>query len=96
MGDPRSIIKRPIVTEKSTKLLQDENKYTFEVALTANKTEIKQAVEAIFKVSVTDVTTMRVLGKTKRMGRYEGKRPDWKKAIVTLKAGDRIEAFEGA
>ncbi|MGE5578044.1 MAG: 50S ribosomal protein L23 [Syntrophothermus sp.] len=96
MGDPRSIIKRPLVTEKSTRLIQDQNKYTFEVALTANKTEIKQAIEEIFKVTVTNVTTMRVLGKTKRMGRYEGKRPDWKKAIVTLKPGDRIEAFEGA
>ncbi len=96
MGDPRSIIKRPLVTEKSTRLMQDQNKYTFEVALTANKTEIKQAIEEIFKVTVTNVTTMRVLGKTKRMGRYEGKRPDWKKAIVTLKPGDRIEAFEGA
>ena len=72
-----------------------EGKYTFRVALTANKVQIRQAIEKIFNVKVDKVATMRVLGKTKRMGRTQGKRSDWKKAIVTLKAGQTIEFFEG-
>lgn len=93
--DSHEVIKRPIVTEKSTGLMQEANKYTFEVALQANKTEIKRAVEELFKVHVTDVRTMRVRGKVKRLGRFEGRRPDRKKAIVTLRPGDRIQVFEG-
>ncbi|MCL6614572.1 MAG: 50S ribosomal protein L23 [Firmicutes bacterium] len=88
------VIKRPIVTEKSTKLME-QNKYCFAVDPKANKQQIKRAVEEIFKVEVVSVNTMRMLGKTKRMGRSEGKRPDWKKAVVTLAPGNRIQFFEG-
>lgn len=94
MKDPRDILRKPVVTEKSTSLLQD-NKYTFVVDPKANKTEIKQAVESIFKVKVEKVNTMRVKGKLKRVRNILGKTPDTKKAIVTLKKGDKIEIFEG-
>ena len=92
--DPRDIIVRPIVTEKTTDLLAD-NQYTFEVALRANKHLIREAIEKIFKVRVLGVNTMRLQGKIRRMGRNEGRRPERKKAIVTLAEGDRIEIFEG-
>ncbi len=92
--NPRDILIRPLITEKTTNMMQ-ENKYTFVVPLTANKVEIRQAVEQVFKVKVTDVNTMRVFGKMKRMGRTQGKRPDYKKAIVKLAPGQRIEFFEG-
>ena len=88
------VLIRPIITEKTTLLMQ-ENKYTFQVPLTANKVEIRKAVESIFNVKVEKVATIRVLGKTKRMGRTMGKRSDYKKATVTLKAGETIELFEG-
>ena len=88
------VLIRPIITEKTTLLMQ-ENKYTFQVPLTANKVEIRKAVESIFNVKVEKVATIRVLGKTKRMGRTVGKRSEYKKAIVTLKAGETIELFEG-
>ena len=88
------VLIRPIITEKTTLLMQ-ENKYTFQVPLTANKVEIRKAVESIFNVKVEKVATIRVLGKTKRMGRTMGKRSDYKKAIVTLKVGESIELFEG-
>jgi large subunit ribosomal protein L23 len=94
MSDPRDILIRPLITEKTNNLMQD-NKYTFIVPLTANKIEIRQAVEQIFKVKVLAVNTIRVLGKIKRMGRSQGKRPDYKKAIVKLAPGQRIEFFEG-
>jgi len=93
--DARDIVIKPIVTEKSTDLMASENKYTFQVDLRANKTEIKEAVEELFKVKVRKVNTLRVRGKIRRMGRFEGKRPDWKKAIVTLEPGHTIEVFEG-
>lgn len=93
-ANPRDILLRPIITEKSAKLME-ENKYTFKVAMTANKVEIRQAVEEIFKVKVLAVNTVRVLGKIKRMGRNQGKRPDYKKAIVKLAPGNTIEFFEG-
>lgn len=92
--EPRDIILRPVVTEKSTGLM-GENKYTFEVALKANKHQIRDAVEKIFNVRVESVRTMRQRGKWRRQGRTEGRRPDWKKAIVTLAEGDRIEIYEG-
>lgn len=92
--NPRDVIKRPVVTEK-TQAMMNENKYTFEVPMTANKVEIRQAVEAIFNVKVENVHTMRVLGKTKRMGRFVGKRSDFKKAIVKLAEGSKITLFEG-
>lgn len=94
MSNPRDVLIRPLITEKTTALMQD-NKYTFVVPLTANKVEIRQAVEQVFKVKVLDVNTTRVMGKFKRMGRTQGKRPDYKKAIVKLAAGERIEFFEG-
>ncbi|MEJ5299942.1 MAG: 50S ribosomal protein L23 [Thermodesulforhabdaceae bacterium] len=90
-----SVIKRPILTEKT--LLQKNlyNKLTFEVDPKANKIEIRKAVELIFKVDVVDVHTIRMKGKKKRIGRYFTKRPDWKKAIVTIKPGQKVELFEG-
>ena len=92
--NPRDVLLRPIITEKTSQMMQD-NKYTFKVALTANKIEIRQAVEQIFKVKVLSVNTMRVLGKIKRMGKHAGKRPDYKKAIVKLAPGQTLEFFEG-
>jgi len=92
--EARFLIKRPIVTEKTTKLME-QNKYCFVVDPKANKTQIKHAVEEIFKVKVKAVNTLNYLGKMKRMGRYEGRRPSWKRAIVTLEKGSRIEFFEG-
>ncbi|MBS5888044.1 MAG: 50S ribosomal protein L23 [Negativicoccus massiliensis] len=92
--DARDILIKPIVTEKSTALMA-EGKYTFKVPLNANKYQIRDAVEEIFNVKVAAVSTMRMEGKKKRMGRFEGKRSDWKKAIVTLKEGETIELFEG-
>ena len=94
MADLRSIIRRPIISQRTMDLLA-ENKYTFEVDLKATKPQIREAVEQIFNVDVEKVNTMRVRGKKRRMGRSEGKRPDWKKAIVTVKEGQRIELFEG-
>ena len=93
-ANPRDSIIRPIVTEKTSDMMKD-NKYTFQVAMGANKTEIRQAIEAIFNVKVVNVNTIRVLGKTKRMGKYEGKRSDYKKAIVKLAEGNTIPLFEG-
>ena len=92
--EARDIIIKPIVTEKSVSLME-HNKYVFKVALSANKIEIKKAVEEIFKVKVVDVNTLRVKGKMKRMGCYEGKTSEYKKAIVQLAEGDHIEVFEG-
>ncbi|MEW6243212.1 MAG: 50S ribosomal protein L23 [Bacillota bacterium] len=94
MKDPRDIIIRPVVTEKSSGRMQD-GKYTFAVAMDANRTEIKEAVESIFKVRVTNVNTVRMQGKLRRMGRFVGRKPSWKKAIVTLAPGQKIELFEG-
>lgn len=94
MANARDILIRPLITEKATALMAD-NKYTFVVPLKANKVEIRQAVEQIFKVKVLDVNTIRVMGKMKRMGKNQGKRPDYKKAIVKLAPGQSIEFFEG-
>ena len=94
------IIRRPIISERSMEVVFDREgneikKYTFEVPVTANKIEIKKAVEEVFGVKVAAVNTMRVMGKVKRMGRYEGRRASWKKAIVTLENGSKtIEFFE--
>ncbi len=94
MKHPREIIISPVLTEKSGTQLSNNNSYTFKVSTAANKIEIKKAIEKIFSVVVTDVNTIRMNGKIKRMGRFEGKRPDWKKAIVTLKKGYTIPDFE--
>jgi large subunit ribosomal protein L23 len=96
MKQAHQIIRRPLVTEKSTQQKEASNQYAFEVHPKANKIEIQSAVERLFKVKVSQVRTSTVMGKVKRLGRKYGKRPDWKKAIVTLKEGDRIDFFEGA
>ena len=90
MRDVYSVLKRPLFSEKNDRLKEKYNKYAFQVDLKANKIEIRQAVEQVFGVTVTKVNTMRVYGKVKRRGRSEGKRPDWKKAFVTLKEGETI------
>src|ERR1041384_3623013 len=108
MRDAQSIIKRPLLTEKSARLRETgggvagpaegaahAQQVVFEVARDANKIEIKSAVQALFKVTVTGVRTLVVRGKEKRVGRFSGQRPSWKKASVTLKPGDNIEFFEG-
>jgi large subunit ribosomal protein L23 len=108
MRAPQAIIKRPLLTEKTARLRETggaaaapaegdayAQQIVFEVAKDANKIEIKHAVQSLFKVSVTEVRTIVMRGKVKRVGRFEGQRPGWKKAIVTLKAGDNIEFFEG-
>jgi large subunit ribosomal protein L23 len=96
MSEVHDIIISPLVTEKSTTQREGQNQYSFKVDKRANKIEIKDAVERLFKVKVREVRTVTVRGKVKRLGRRFGKRPDWKKAIVTVKEGDRIEFFEGA
>lgn len=94
MKDPRYIIKRPVITERTADYMA-ELKYAFEVDIRANKTEIKQAVESIFKVKVSNVNTMRVPAKPKRYGRYSGYTTEWKKAIVTLAPDSKpLEFFE--
>lgn len=93
MKNPRDVIRRPVISEKTYGLI-DENKYTFIVDPRANKTEIKQAIEAIFDVKVVSVNTMNRAGKRKRRGMIVGKRPDLKRAIVTVAEGDEIELFE--
>jgi len=88
------VLRRPVITEKGT-ILQSESKYAFEVAERANKNQVRQAVEKAFSVEVTAVNVMTVPGKTRRVGRRQVLTPSWKKAIVTLKPGDKIEIFEG-
>ena len=88
------VLRSPLITEKGASL-QAENKYAFEIATGANKPQVKQAVEKAFGVRVTAVNVMRVSGKTRRVGRRQVMTPSWKKAIVTLKTGDKIELFEG-
>lgn len=94
MRDPRQVVMRPLVTEKATTLKDERNQVSFQVVPDANKVEIRRAVETIFKVKVTGVRTQVVFGKEKRMGRYAGRRPSWKKAVVTLAAGSKIELFD--
>ena len=89
------VIKKPIVSEKSTLLTESKNAYVFEVAAAANKQEIKQAVEKLFKVKVSSINTQIVQGKLKRTGQFLSKRKNWKKATVTLKEGQKIELFQG-
>lgn len=89
------VLHGPMLTEKGTLLKETDNKVLFKVAKSANKIEIKKAVEEIFKVKVDRVATMNFQGKKKRMGKYEGKRPDWKKAIITLKKGEKLDFVEG-
>ena len=88
------VLQRPLITEKNTGL-QAQNKYAFEVATGATKPQIKQAVEKAFRVKVTEVNVTKVAGKSRRVGRRVYNTPPWKKAIVTLREGDKIEFFEG-
>ena len=94
MRDPRSIVRKALITEKGTALRELRNQYHFEVARDANKIEIRHAIETIFSVKVDQVRTMQMRGKVKRQGRYLGKRSDWKKAIITLQPEQKIELFE--
>jgi large subunit ribosomal protein L23 len=94
MKNLREVIRRPLITERATRLQEAERKFLFEVAAQANKIEIKRAVETVFEVRVATVNTCRVMGKEKRLGRFSGRRPDWKKAIVTLAEGQTIDFFE--
>ena len=87
----RSVLRKPLLTEKIAAIQDKNNQYAFEVDPNANKIEIKRAIELKYSVKVLSVNTMSVRGKTKRLGRFSGKRADWKKAVVTLKEGDRIE-----
>jgi large subunit ribosomal protein L23 len=96
MKDIYQIIKKPLITEKANILKEKDNKVAFVVALEANKAEIKEAVERLLKVKVLKVNVATMKGKPRRIGRTSGKRADWKKAVVTLRQGDRIEFFEGA
>jgi large subunit ribosomal protein L23 len=94
---PEQVIRRPIIlTEKATLLREKNNQVIFEVARDANKVQIRDAVQRLFKVNVTDVNTMLMRGKERRMGRGRGKMQNWKKAIVTLKEGDSIDFFSDA
>lgn len=96
MQNNLEIIRRPLVTEKVTRLQESLNQYAFEVDPRANKIEIRAAVESRFKVKVAKVRTSNFKGKVKRLGRFTGRRANWKKAIVTLAEGEKIELFEGA
>ena len=92
--DLRDVLIRPVVTEKTTALAND-GKYVFQVHMWSNKHEIKDAVELLFKVDVTTVNVAKVRGKWRRFGKSRGRKPDWKKAVVTLQSGQNIELFPG-
>ena len=94
MIHPREIIIAPMLTEKSLLEKETHNRYMFKVSINANKIEIRKAIEKVFSVKVVKINTIRMKGKPKRMGKYEGRRPDWKKAIVTLQADQTIPDFE--
>jgi len=94
MKDPRSIVRKALITEKGTTLRELRNQYHFEVARDANKIEIKRAIETIFSVKVDQVRTMQLHGKVRRQGRFAGRRSDWKKAVVTLGPDQKIDLFE--
>ena len=91
MLQKRSVLRKPLLSEKIVAIQDAYNQYAFVVDPAANKIEIKRAVELKYDVTVLEVNTMNVRGKVKRLGRFSGKRADWKKAVVTLKPGDRIE-----
>ena len=93
---PSDVVQGPIITEKGTLVNELGNQVVFRVHPRANKVEIRQAVESLFKVRVEKVRTTRQLGKMRRVGKHMGRRPDWKKAYVTLAEGSRIDFFEGA
>ncbi len=94
--DPRNVLVKPLMTEKSMQQKEELNAITFKVSVDANKVEIRQAVEKVFNVKVATVRTAFHEGKWKRMGKFEGRRPGWKKAVVTLAPGHKIDLVEGA
>ena len=94
MEKKKNILKRPLLTEKISQLQDARNQYAFEVDRRANKIEIKQVIEKRFNVHVLSIRTMTMKGKVKTLGRFSGRRSDWKKAIVTVKAGEELVAFE--
>jgi large subunit ribosomal protein L23 len=96
MKSPQDVIQAPLISEKGTQLTESANQVLFKVRPDANKVEVKQAIETLFKVKVVQVRIARYLGKVRRIGRNMGRRPDWKKAYVTLKDGDKIDFFGGA
>ena len=96
MKSPYDVIRRPLITEKANLDKERNQAYHFEIPVTVDRQEVKEAVEKVFGVKVETVRTMIVRCKRKRMGRFAGQRPDWKKAIVTLKSGHKIDIFEGA
>ncbi len=96
MKNQFGFISKPYITEKVLSLNEEQNKVVFKIDRTINKIELKKAIESIFNVTVEAVNTLNVRGKKKRLGKWEGRRADWKKAVVTLKEGDTIEYFEGA
>ncbi len=96
MNDPFAIIKMPLLSEKSDRMKDKHNKISLVVDRRANKTQIKAAVETMFKTKVVDVNVINVRGKVKRLGLRRGKRPDWKKAVATLAPGQKVEFIEGA
>ena len=96
MRDPREVLIRPLMTEKSMQQKEAHNSVAFRVRPDANKLEIRAAVEAVFNVKVAEVRTANYEGKLKRMGKHQGRRSDWKKAIVTLQPGHKIDLVEGA
>jgi large subunit ribosomal protein L23 len=94
--NPIDVVKGPVITEKGTLVNEQGNQVVFRVHPHANKVEIRKAIESLFKVKVEKVRTSRQLGKLRRVGKHMGRRPDWKKAYVTLAEGNRIDFFEGA
>ncbi len=95
MRDPREVVIRPLVTERTTELGEEQNAYTFIVSKDANKIEIRHAIERLFSVKVASVNTLNYRGKWRRVGRSLGRRPGYKKAIVKLAEGERIDVYEG-
>ncbi len=94
--DEHDVLVQPLLTEKVTAMRESTNTVGFLVRREANRLQIKRAVEALLKVKVARVNVLNVMGKTKRLGRFAGKRPDWKKAYVTLKPGEKLELYESA
>jgi len=95
MTNKSSIIRRPVITERASDLQERQGKYVFEVLSSANKIDIRRAIEAMFDVDVVKVNTTNMHGKLKRLGRFQGRRSNWKKAVVTLADGHSIDFFEG-
>ncbi|HEX9143386.1 MAG TPA: 50S ribosomal protein L23 [Candidatus Binatia bacterium] len=96
MKGPRDVIRAPLISEKGSLLAENTQQFLFKVRPEANKIEVKRAVESLFKVKVIKVRMARYLGKVRRIGRNMGRRPEWKKAYVTLREGDKIDFFGGA